>query len=444
MTLSRRHRIAAVVAALALINAAFGGFVGLAAGADPPPPPAEDHFYKPPHRYKHRHIGSILRSRRIESGSFGGISENLDAWQLLYRTKNARRKPEATVATILEPKGAAPDGPRPLVAYQEAEDSLGTQCAPSYQLRAGAPSTNSVEQAEMLIISGLLEHGYAVVVPDYEGPRPSYGSGLQSGRAVLDAIRAAERFHPAGLAGRKTPVGMMGYSGGALATSWASEQAPRYAPKLHIKGVAEGGVPVNFAHAAAVLNKSAFAGYYLAVTVGLSRQYPKFRRWLFSILTPEGRQAYGDIGTMCNSDIVNHYAFKDIADYTTVDDPVSEPTARKLLRRVSLTKHAPKAPLFIYHAINDELLPGSDVDGLVQRYCAEGVRVKYIRDEASEHIALVATGAPEAFAWMADRLSGQTAPAGCTTTTALSTALSPEALIALAQYLAGLAGLFGP
>jgi hypothetical protein len=46
-----------------------------------------------------------------------------------------------------------------------------------------------------------------------------------------------------------TKVGMMGYSGGAIATEWASELAPSYAPTLRIIGAAAGGVPVDFAAA---------------------------------------------------------------------------------------------------------------------------------------------------------------------------------------------------
>ena len=37
---------------------------------------------------------------------------------------------------------------------------------------------------------------------------------------------------------RLTPTGMLGYSGGSIATEWASELAPSYAPELNIIGAA--------------------------------------------------------------------------------------------------------------------------------------------------------------------------------------------------------------
>ncbi len=49
---------------------------------------------------------------------------------------------------------------------------------------------------------------------------------------------------------------MVGYSGGSIATEFASEEAPKYAPKLDIVGVAEGGVPVDFFHNLAYINGS--------------------------------------------------------------------------------------------------------------------------------------------------------------------------------------------
>ncbi len=49
---------------------------------------------------------------------------------------------------------------------------------------------------------------------------------------------------------------MVGYSGGSIATEFASELAPKYAPELNIVGVAEGGIPVDFAHNLTYINGS--------------------------------------------------------------------------------------------------------------------------------------------------------------------------------------------
>jgi hypothetical protein len=433
-------RAAAVVAA-ALVAAGVVAPAAVATAQAAPLTPRSDPFYKPGPNVGKAKPGTALRSRPVSVAIFGAIPERVRAWQLLYRTTDTQGRAEATVATVLEPVGAAPAGPRPLVSFQEAEDSLGSQCAPSYQLLQGAPSTNGVEQLELTLIDGLLARGWAVVDPDYEGPTNAYAAGIQAARATLDGIRAAERFGPAGLNGSRTPVAMWGYSGGALATSWASEQQPRYAPELNIKGVAEGGVPADIGNAARKLNKGLFAGYFLAGIIGISRQYPALARLLTRILTPQGKAAAQEAGTMCNSQIVNTFAFKDVTKYTNAPDPLSLPVARQVTAADSLSKHRPRAPLYIYHAVSDELLPSSDVDRVVAQYCREGVNVTYTRDLASEHIVLAVTGGTGALAWLGDRLAGKPAQRGCTTTTTLSAALTPPALTALVSYLLGLPGL---
>ncbi len=45
-----------------------------------------------------------------------------------------------------------------------------------------------------------------------------------------------------------TPVGMVGYSGGSIATEFASELTQSYTPHLEIVDVAEGGLPVDRPH----------------------------------------------------------------------------------------------------------------------------------------------------------------------------------------------------
>jgi Secretory lipase len=71
-----------------------------------------------------------------------------------------------------------------------------------------------------------------------------------------------------------TPVAMAGYSGGSIATVFASELAPTYAPKLDVVGVAEGGIPVDMAHNLAYINGSqGWSGVIPAVLVALSRAF---------------------------------------------------------------------------------------------------------------------------------------------------------------------------
>lgn len=305
------------------------------------------------------------------------------------------------------------------------------------------PSDNPVAQTEVLLIAGLLEHNWAVVVPDYEGPNPAYTGGIQAAHAVLDGIGAAERYAPAGLAGAATPVALWGYSGGAQATTWSAELARSYAPTLDVNGAAAGGIPVNVGDIANHINGGPFSGIYLDGVVGLSRAYPQLAALLQQDTNAAGKAAIAQVGGECNATITTQYAFTDIDQYFTVPHPLTLPVARAVIAADALGQHVPATPLYLYQAVNDELVVPADVDALVTRYCSEGVSVDYQGDLFSEHVLLVGTGAPAALAWLQGRLApGASSPTGCTTATTPSTLLTPAATAELVTYLAGLIPLF--
>ncbi|WP_158887397.1 lipase family protein [Amycolatopsis anabasis] len=420
--------------------ALFGALVlaGMVAGtpaAAAPLPPQSDPFYQPPAGFESAAPGTILRSRETSVSAFALLPQKARAWQLLYRTTDTKHQPQATVTTVLLPWDAKPDRTRPLVSYQVAEDSAAPQCAISYQLRQGAGNENIVAQAEILLIDAALQQGWAVTVPDYEGPKSAYVAGKQAGHAVLDGIRATENFAPAGLNGARTSVGVWGYSGGALAAGWASELQPSYAPELNIKGVAEGGLPVNPTNVLRGANGGVFAGIAMSGIAGMSEAYPELAAFLDTYLTDEGKAALARAKTQCNSSNVQTFMFKDLYEYFTIPDPLSQPVPRQVLADVTMGQHTPKAPIFVYHSVNDELVPIEDTDAVVRKFCADGARIQYQRDILSEHIALVATGAPDALNWLKDRLSGKPAESGCGTKTVASSLLSPGALPTLGSVL---------
>lgn len=408
-----------------------------------PLPPDRDPFLRPPDDYSTRAPGTILRSRPAVLAAFGVIQQKgVWARQILYRSNDAHGRPLSTAALVLVPKIPAKTAPRPLVAFQSAEDSLALKCAPSYQLQAGVPNDNLVTQAEILEINGLLMNGWAVVVPDHEGPRSAYAAGPLAGRAVLDGLRAALDFDEAALGDPRTPVAMWGYSGGAIATGWAAELQPSYAPELNLVGVAEGGVPADLEAAFKQLNGGPFGGFALAGALGVGRAYPELGTYLQDKLTAEGRELAQHLGDSCNISIVLQGLFKDIDNLTTIKDPLGQAVPQKVLTANRMGQGRPSAPMFIYHSVNDQLVPVKSVDTLVRAYCADGVSVAYHRDTLSEHAVLVGTGAPLALSWLQERFAGKPAPKGCTTTDHVSMLTHPDAISTAVRYLTGIRPLF--
>ncbi|MGY2060573.1 lipase family protein, partial [Nocardia gipuzkoensis] len=180
--------------------------------------------------------GAVLRSRPITALA-GVVPIPVSAWQIAYRTVDAHEEPTAAMTTVLVPRTPwTGPRPRPLLSYQEATDSVDQRCAMSHVLRDGIAAPPGPGQLDVLTsIEAALARGWAVAAPDHEGPRSEFFAGPMAAHAVLDGIRAALRFEPAGLS-PDAPVAVMGYSGGALASGWAAEQQPRYAPELRLVG----------------------------------------------------------------------------------------------------------------------------------------------------------------------------------------------------------------
>jgi hypothetical protein len=96
--------------------------------------------------------------------------------------------------------------------------------------------------------------------------------------------------------------------------------------------------------------------------------------------------------------------------------------------------------MFVYHSVDDELIPVAGPDATVAKYCAAGDSVTYTRDILSEHVSLAFIGAPQALSWLTQRLTGGAVPHGCHTTTVLTMLLNPTTLRGGAQLLLNDAG----
>jgi hypothetical protein len=363
--------------------------------------PYEDPFYRPPAGFEASAPGTLLGTRSVTVTGLG-LPVPVDSQQFLVRSTDAKDAPTAVVGTLMVPRSPYPAGPRPLVSYQPATDSLGDQCNPSYKLRAGT-------EGELPLMWQALQQGWAVVVTDYQGPKNAFAAGRMAGHAVLDGIRAALALPGTGLAGAGTPVGMWGYSGGGLATSWAAELQAGYAPELNLAAVASGGTPADLAAAARQIDGGIASGLVLLASVGISRAYPE----MLPLLNENGRAMIQRIGDMCIGEAVSAFPFRRLNEFTHSEDPLSEPVAETVMEANHLGGQTPTAPVFLYHSILDELIPFPTAQQLQTDWCRRGATVTLHADAVSEHSSLAVTGAPLAVGYMASRFAGLPAPANC-------------------------------
>ena len=397
------------------IDAGQNGSVESGKAAVPyPPKPDSDPFYAQPSPMPDVAPGTILNSRKVTFAPALSAPMPNAAWQLKFMSKDVNDQPIAAVATVVMPLVPALVGAAPLVSYQFAEDSLGMQCAPSRTLTGGTANYNS--QAETLeYLPGLTAQGWTMVFPDHEGPYSSYAVGKLAGQISLDAIRAAESFAPLGLAGKQTPVGLWGYSGGALATAWAAALQATYAPELNVVGVASGGTPADLISVAKAfdsgLGNVAFFSLGFSGVIGATRSYPELLPP--SILNDKGKAAVAALANGCvgNTGDGSPQPMGHFADYTNTD-AFETPGVKATASKIALPQagHVPIAKMYLYHSQIDELIPIAGTDALVKSWCDSGVHISYYRAVTGEHVALAATGAPDAILYLASTFAGATAP----------------------------------
>ncbi|MFI7003821.1 lipase family protein [Nocardia sp. NPDC050175] len=384
------------------------------AGAAPPLPQV-DEFYQPPAGFEAAAPGAILRSRPIELV----VQLPAQAWQLLYRTTNVFEQPDVTVTTVFLPDNVRPD--RPLVSQQMFEDASGPQCVPSYGLQAGAQSSTETT-GQIKDLQTMLANGWVVSVPDFGGRFGHFPVAQEPGFMALDGIRAATRFAPLGL-GSETRVGLFGYSGGGFATGWTAELQPSYAPELNITGAAYGGPGADINAALFTTNGGPFSAIVGSGLSSYYATYPEVKAAMRPHLTPEGAAVMDQIQTQCLTTTLAQQFFGDWKRYFDIplDQVLALPPLADVINQARLGTHAPSAPLYVFQAVQDEVIPVGSTDRMVEDLCARGARVTYIREQLAEHLSMIFSASPAAFSWLGERLSTDApAPAGCSSTTVLS------------------------
>lgn len=411
--------VGAVVVAVGLLGSATLVGTAQAAPADTalalpgllaPTRPDQDGFYRPPSDLDGSQPGDLIRYRKsqVYLDAARLLPAPVRAWQVLYRSTSARGGPSAASGTVLVPDAPwGGPGPRPIVAYTVGTHGLGDQCAPSYLLASGT-------EHEFGLMSQALGRGWALAVTDYEGlgtpGEHSYAVQLAEGRATLDAVRAATRLPGAGLSGG-AQVGIWGYSQGGGAAAAAAEQARHYAGELHVVGVAAGGVPADLRAVARNLDGSPYFGLLAGAAAGYDTAYPGLR--MPELLNAKGRQLVKQVREECVGETVLRHGGRRLAEYTTVDDPLGYPPLARVLQENRIGGGAPDAPVLVYHAQLDQLIPLAIAKRLFAEYCQRDVVTRYVEIPGAEHVAGAVAGAPGAVAWLADRFDGRPAPNSC-------------------------------
>lgn len=367
--------------------------------------PAIDNFYNPPKHLERNKLGDILKWRKVPfpvTSMFVNLPIS-NAWQVSIRSQDTLNNPIAIVATILEP----PNGNKnKLISHQAFENSPLLLCSPSYSMQVPSFETFQI-QADLIFISGLLDQGWYVVVPDYEGPNSVFPVGRQSAYSVLDSIRGAIKFlNPTGHLTTKTAL--LGYSYGAVASLWASVLQPNYAPELELVGAAVGCTIPNITAFIERVDEGPYSGLIVNIFNGLANEYSHFRDRIIH---------YGALQPLaCLFPICKKFFFQKmiggVYDAQVLNDKIIKETIE--INNLLETQTIPRIPIFLFHSRFNEMSPFSEILKLKNLWCSNPeVDLEIAEDMSYNHMVEAFSGMPAAITWIDRRWKNNSNSQGC-------------------------------
>jgi hypothetical protein len=388
-----------------------------ASSSSAPELPGKDPFYRYSGRVPLGRIapGTVLKTRSVRV-AIGTTTTPVSAEQLLYRTTEENGGPAVTVTTVIAPLGTS--SPERLVGYLSFYDALGAQCDPSYTLRGGDPGSANQQQTEEeeAVIASYVAAGFVVTIPDFEGENLEWTAGREAGYASLDALRATEQYLAMA---PDSPVGLTGYSGGSIGADWASEMAPSYAPQLKLVGVAEGGIPVDYAHNLTYINgSSGWSGILPATLVALARA---FHLQLGPYLSPYGKELAAQVKSACIGSFYGAYPGLTVQQLVKPKyrDVLAVPAFVRMINLLimgSVPGH-PTGPLLLAvgdaDGTGDGVMVTADVEALAHEYCTQGVPLQLSVYSGEDHDEAALTFEPAAVTFLEQRFAGLPFATGC-------------------------------
>jgi hypothetical protein len=387
--------------------------------------------------------GTVLKSRTLLY-HVADIPTPVTAIQLLYRTTDAQGRPVANVTSVVRSiTGSGAEA----VSYQSFYDSLNPADGPSRAIAGDLSLGSAIANFESAAVATLLLAGYDVVIPDTEGQSADFAAGPEYGMNTLDSLRAATSSPLTGMT-TATRIGLMGYSGGAIATSWAAALAPRYAPDVdrQLVGFTEGGLLVDPAHNLRYVSGAlVWSGVIPMALIGAARAYGID---MTPYLSDYGQQVYDQLRSASIADALGHYPGLTWQQLVKPQyaNPDSIPAFVAAVNAMNLgSAPTPTIPGEIAQGdggvlegtfadppgigTGDGVMVAGDVRALANQYCAGGdPAVSYQQYDALSHVSTAVAWVPTAISWLADRFAGRPAPSDCGQIAA-GNSLAPEQVV---------------
>lgn len=436
---NKRWRHAAVVAAALTLLPVVG-----AARTEAQPAVYLDPFYAKTDRLNPngKLLGTVLASAPVASTIPGS-----QAWRIAYVSSDAAGRRSVVTGLIAAPIGAPPTGGRPLMAWAHGTTGTARRCGPSQMPQPAQPlnqyllpSGTSYNDFGLPAMQTFLRRGYVIVATDYQGlggpGDHQYAQTVTNGRDVINALRAARAFKPAG-AGERAVV--YGWSQGGGATLGAagevdyakSEDAVAPINILGFAAMAPQDIGIQMpsdvsTDAEATKLIQAFNAqmdgnvfnftHLLMYYWGLAAAKPGLS--IGDLLTPD---AVSKVNAIMRRKCIHELSASFSYSYGTSYQQMLKPTPTNALAWVKAIQALspglkPIAPVAIYWGNQDTVVPPVMHKMYFEAACKNGAVIS--RNELpgnQTHFSTPAAAEPFYVQWVADRFAGKPVVNGCPT-----------------------------
>jgi alpha-beta hydrolase superfamily lysophospholipase len=335
-----------------------------------------------------------------------GLPAGARAAKVMYQSTQGDTGSSTVVSgTVFAPAGNPPPGGWAAFAFGHGTTGIQEECGPSVLLQGSGPW---LAAAVGPAITRLLEMGFAVSFPDYEGlGAPGvhrYVDFRTSGLNLIDSVRALRATFP-GVSNRWAAIGTSQGAGAAWA---ADEQSDSYAPELELIGAVALAPPADLTGIVDNVIEGDITpnqlGVLQLILASFARADPDF-----GIDEFRRGSAMENWDVLSSCDVPTAGARAAALDSLTPADlvpatPEAAGQLRDMLALRTLPQHRMSAPIFIVYGTADLLIDSDWVSSAIVRACSLGGMIAFEAQEGRGHDDLDATSA---ISWLLDRFVGR-------------------------------------
>ncbi len=326
--------------------------------------------------------GTLFSIQEQSTDLFSNASQR---FLITYRSRGIHSEPIVSSGFILLPKGKAPKGGWPVLAWAHGTTGVADTCAPSGDY-VGGP-VHAYQQLAANPLNAWLACGYAVVAPDYQGLGTPGGHPYMNAQSqlhsVVDAVRAIHLLKPYQFSKNWY---VMGHSQGGAATLMVAAYGQKDAPEFNLRGamaVAPGGYQyegiAKYAASHPQIEKSVIA-FLPIVLLGAEAAEPSLD--IMNLLSPE----MGEIVNRArNRGLSELQASVQEAPKTVFKPDANLNPLIDYSKKQSIENMIPTVPVMIIQGDKDQIVDPHGTYAYYQQICKMGKPIAFQPVEGADH-----------------------------------------------------------